>query len=343
VRGREDDGGDRREAGGGGAGEAGRRSRHGRIIGRLARMRSFRFSFNLRGLSSRADVLTLCRTGEAAGYDTVFVPDHLGGAAPFPLAVAAAEATSMRVGTLVLNAAFWNPALLAREVACVDLLTEGRLELGLGSGHMKWEFDEAGIGFESFDARADRLESMVRELRRFFTTPFARLPEGVTAPVPMQRVGFGGSGPPLIIGGTGDRLLRIGAEHADVLGVAGVFQIPGRPPGTFRLATAAEADERVGYARRLAGARADAIEWHLLVQVVQVTPDRRAAAADLVAASGSGMTVDEALETPYLLLGTVAQIAEQLRAHRERYGFSYVTVHQGYLETFAPVVEALRG
>lgn len=282
------------------------------------------------------------RTGEAAGYDTVFVPDHLGGAAPFPLAVAVADATAMRVGTLVLNASFWNAALLAREVACTDLLTEGRLELGLGSGHMKWEFDEAGIEFESFDARADRLEALIGDLRRFFTTPFERLPSGVTGPVPLQRTGFGGSGPPLIIGGTGDRQLQIGARHADVLGVAGVFQLPGRPPGTFRLATAAEADERIAYARRQAGARAAEIEWHLLVQVVQVTADRRAAAADLVAQSGSAMTVDEALETPYLLLGTVAQIADQLRAHRERYGFSYITVHQGYAEAFAPVIDVLR-
>jgi probable F420-dependent oxidoreductase len=305
-------------------------------------VRDFRFSFNLRGLASRADVLAVCRTGEAAGYDTVFVPDHLGGAAPFPLAVAAADATGMRVGTLVLNAAFWNPALLAREAACVDLLSEGRLELGLGSGHMKWEFDEAGIEFESFGARADRLEALIADLRRFFTTSFERLPPGVDAPVPVQRRGFGGTGPPLIIGGTGDRLLQLGAAHADILGVAGVFQVPGQPPGTFRLATAAEADERVGYARRLAGERAEEIEWHLLAQVVQVTSDRRAAAADLVAQSGSAMTVDEVLETPYLLLGTVAQIAGQLRAHRERYGFSYVTVHQAYMETFAPVIEALR-
>ena len=304
--------------------------------------RPFRFSFNLRGLASRADVLAVARAGEAAGYDTVFVPDHLGGAAPFPLAVAVAEATALRVGTLVLNASFWNPALLSREVACTDLLTEGRLELGLGSGHMKWEFDEAGIEFESFADRADRLEAMISDLRRFFTTPFAQLPEGVTAPVPLQRRGFGGSGPPLIIGGTGDRLLQIGAAYADILGVAGVFQVPGQPPGTFRLATAAEADERVGYARRQAGERADEIEWHLLVQVVQITPDRRAAAAEMIARHGSELTVDEALETPYLLLGTVAQIAEQLREHRERYGFSYVTVHQGYLEAFAPVIAALR-
>ena len=96
--------------------------------------------------ASRQAFVDECREAEGFGYDAVFAADHLGIPAPFPLLVAAAEATQrLRVGTLVLNAAFWNPALLAREVATTDILTDGRLELGLGSGHMKWEFDEAGI------------------------------------------------------------------------------------------------------------------------------------------------------------------------------------------------------
>src|SRR5262245_13523003 len=109
-------------------------------------MADFRFSFNVLGVSSAGQLAETCRRAERYGYDTVFTADHLGFAAPFPALVAAAAATErMRVGTLVLNAAFWNPALLAREAATTDVLTGGRLELGLGAGHMKWEFDEAGI------------------------------------------------------------------------------------------------------------------------------------------------------------------------------------------------------
>lgn len=201
-------------------------------------VRDFRFSFNVRRLATRDAVTRLCRQAEEYGYDTVFAADHLGAPAPFPLLVAAARdrcrghrATTR--GTLVLNVPFWNPALLAREVATTDILTGGRLELGLGAGHMKWEFDAAGITWEPFGTRADPLCVMVSELPRFFTTDFDTLPPGVETPRPVQRRGFGGSGPPLIVGGTDDRILRIAAEHADIVSVAGVYQLKGQPPGTF--------------------------------------------------------------------------------------------------------------
>jgi probable F420-dependent oxidoreductase len=306
-------------------------------------VREFRFSTNVFGIDSRAGFAATCRRVESLGYHTVFAADHLGMAAPFPVLVAAAEATDrLRVGTLVLNAAFWNPALLAREAATADILTDGRVELGLGAGHMKWEFDAAGIEWEPFGARARRLERTILELRRYFTTDFEQLREGLTAPKPVQRHGFGGSGPPLIVGGTGDRVLRVAAEHADIVGVAGVSQVRGAAPGTFRLGTAAEAAERVRFARECAGERADQIEWHLLVQAVVDTTDRRAAAQRLLDQYGAMMSVGELLETPYVLIGTVEEMAEQLREHRDRYGFSYLTVHAPYLEAFAPVIDRLR-
>jgi probable F420-dependent oxidoreductase len=308
-------------------------------------MRDFRFSFNVFGIPSRKALQDRCRRAESAGFHAVYVPDHLGAPAPFPVLVAAAEATErLRVGTLVLNAPFWNPTLLARDVAATDILTEGRLELGLGAGHMKWEFDAASIPWTGFGARAERLEETIIGLRRAFSaSDLTELPGG-SAPRPVQKVGFDGSGPPLIVGGTGDRILRIAGRYADIIGVAGVYQVPGRPPGTFRLATAAEAEERVRFAREQAGSRADDVEWHLLVQAVVPSPDRRSAAEELLSKFGEHMTmtVEEALETPYLLIGTPEQMAEQLRAHREHYGFSAVTVHEPYYEAFEPVVELLR-
>jgi probable F420-dependent oxidoreductase len=305
-------------------------------------VRDFRFSFNVFGIPSRDALPERCRRAESAGFHSVFAPDHLGAPAPFPVLQAAADATEhLRVGTLVLNAPFWNPALLAREAATLDTLSGGRLELGLGAGHMKHEFDTAGIPWEPFGGRARRLEQTITELRRFFTSDLAALPGG-HSPVPVQRTGFDGSGPPLIVGGTGDRVLSIAARYADIIGVAGVYQVPGKPAGTFRLGTAADADDRVRFAREQAGDRADDVEWHLLVQMVVPTDDRRAAAEDLVSRFGGEMTVDEALGTPFLLIGTPAQMAEQLRAHRERYGFSYITVHDPYYEAFEPVVELMR-
>jgi probable F420-dependent oxidoreductase len=312
-------------------------------------MGDFRFSFNLLGLRSSADFVETCREGERLGYDTVFAADHLGMPAPFPALVAAAAATErLRVGTLVLNAPFWNPALLAREVATTDVLTGGRLEVGLGAGHMKWEFDEAGIAWEPFGARADRLEATIDELTRLFAADGyerqATLREAFGVPVlaPVQRQGFAGSGPPLLIGGTGDRILRIAAARADIIGIAGTFQVEGRPPGTFRLATAAEAAGRIRYARECAGERADRVEWQVLLQSVRQTGDRRAVAEELSARYGGMLSAEELLETPFVLIGTVEEMAERILRDRERYGFTYYTVHGSFMEEFAPVIERVR-
>jgi probable F420-dependent oxidoreductase len=289
----------------------------------------------------------MCQHVEELGYDTLFATDHLGGGAPFQLAVAAAQATSrLRVGTLVLNAPFWNPALLAREIITADVLTDGRLEVGLGAGHMKWEFDEAGIAWEGFGARTDRMTATIAEISRIFAAGgYAQrraLEEhfGLKPLLPVQLRGFGGYGPPLLVAGTGERVLRTAATYADIVGIAGTRQVAGQPPGTFRLCTAAETDDLVAFARSCAGPRA--IEWQVLVQLVRVTDNRRAAAGELAEQYGPGMSPDDILQTPFLLIGSVDEIAAQVLASRERYGFTYYTVHGPFAESFAPVIERVR-
>ena len=160
--------------------------------------------------------------------------------------------------------------------------------------------------------------------------------------MPVQRQGFGGYGPPLLVGGTGDRVLRIAAQTADIVGIGGLFQIKGQPPGVFRLCTAAEADDRVRFARDCAGKRADTIEWHALTHVVMVTGDRPTAAADLAEQYQGTITAGEILETPFLFVGTIEEMAEQIIRNRDRYGFTYYTVHEPYLEAFAPVIDRVR-
>lgn len=309
----------------------------------------FRFATNVFALESAGAFAGRCRRIEALGYDTLFAADHLGVAAPFPTLVAAAQATErLRVGTLVLNAPFWNSELLARDVATTDVLTGGRLELGLGAGHMKWEFDEAGIGWEPIGRRVDRLEALIDGLGRRFAEggypQHAELRAGMgLAPLqPVQRRGFGGTGPPLLIGGTGDRVLQLAAERADIVGVAGAVQVPGQAPGVLRIATATEADERVRFARERAGARADRLEWQVLVQAVVVTDDREGAARALLERYGPMMSVEELLDTPFALIGTVERMADQVLRNRDRYGFTYYTVHGPYLEAFAPALERVR-
>jgi alkanesulfonate monooxygenase SsuD/methylene tetrahydromethanopterin reductase-like flavin-dependent oxidoreductase (luciferase family) len=156
------------------------------------------------------------------------------------------------------------------------------------------------------------------------------------------------------VGGTGDAVLQIAGQHAQIVGVAGVYQVKGQSPGTFRLGSAAEVDERIAFARAKAGARAEEIEWHLLVQAVAVTDDRRAAAEKILADQrvrfeSRGvtdervlLTVEEALKSPFLLIGTLDEIAAQLRRSRDRWGYSYITVHQPYMRTFGPVISRLR-
>ena len=312
-------------------------------------MSSFRFSSNIFGLTSRDEFAAMCRRAENYGYDTIFAADHLGNPAPFQVVVAAAAATErLRAGILVLNVPFWNPALLAREIATADILTGGRLEVGLGSGHMKWEFDEAGISWEPYDARADRLSATISELSRLFAgdgyEQQAELRQRLGSPplLPIQRHGFGGHGPPLLVGGSGERVLRIAAETADIVGIGGLFQVKGQPPGVFRLCTAAEADDRVRLARDCAGERADKIEWHALAQAVVVTSDRRKAAAGLAEQYRGPVTAEEILENPFLFVGTIDEMAEQIVRNRDRYGFTYYTVHEPYLDTFAPVIGRIR-
>lgn len=298
-------------------------------------MRDFRFGVNFFSPDSSDGWVEFCRQAEGQGYDVVHAPDHLGAPAPFPMLAAAAHATGrLRLGTYVLNAEFWNPALLAREIATVDRLSGGRLEIGLGAGHAKSEFDAAGIAWEPLATRVDRLTTMVAELDRMLGAAGA---DG-HVPRPAQR-----PRPPLLIGGTGDRALRLAAERADIVAYGGLLQAPGESPGTLQLITAAQADERVRFARAHLGGRADHVECSALVQHVEITPDRRAAAEKLVTEHVPYLTVEEALETPFLLLGTVDEMAQQLLDRRERYGISYVVVHQPYADALAPVIERMRG
>lgn len=316
-------------------------------------MRDFRFSFVVHNISSRDPFVARCRRAEKLGYDAVYVSDHLGGPAPFPALVSAAEATEqLRVGTLVLNSAFWNSHLLAREVATVDKLTDGRLDLGMGAGHMKWEFEAANVAWAPADVRVDRLAATIDDMAGLFAgggyDNAAENPFGAGEPTPVQQQGFGGYGPPLLIGGASERVLELAARRADIVGYSGVRQMPGEPAGTLRLLAAEQATKQVEFVRqRIADAtdepEYDEPEFQVLVQYVRITNDRRSVAEQLLADKAPYLTVDEVLECPFVLIGTETQVAEQVRANRERFGFSHISVHDPFMGAFAPIIEQLRG
>ncbi|MGK4585144.1 TIGR03621 family F420-dependent LLM class oxidoreductase [Kitasatospora sp. HPMI-4] len=294
-------------------------------------MREFRFGVNLVPMSGRQEWQQRCRTAEHLGYDVIAVPDHLGVQSPFPAMVAAAEATErVRVTSYVLNSAFWNPVLLAREVLSTDALTDGRLEVGIGTGYVRKEFEQAGLEWGTAGSRVGRLGDTVTALRALLAAPRA--------------LGFPGdpSEVPLLIGGNGDRVLRLAARHADIVSFAGAVLAKGSARGTLELISAEALAERVAFFEREAGDRAARLERNILIQTVLETDDRRKAAEALRRRSPY-LTVSQIAEVPTLLFGTAQEMAAALLERRERYGISYVCVQERDLTAFAPVVELLSG
>ncbi|MFD8396078.1 TIGR03621 family F420-dependent LLM class oxidoreductase [Streptomyces sp. NPDC059680] len=288
--------------------------------------RPFRFGVNLTAASTRQAWLDKCRRAEALGYDLIVVPDHLGVLAPFPALVAAAAVTERpRLATYVLNSGFYNPVLLAREVLTTQLVTGGRLELGLGAGHAKDEFETAGIPWTSPGTRVRRLTDTVTELRRIIDDPSLLGWSRTVEP------------PRLIIGGHGDKVLRLAAAHADVVAFAGATA------GTAHLAGADSMAERVAFFEAAAGDRAESIERNILVQAVIVTADRQRATDTLRRRAPHLGETNDLADLPTVLLGSPEDIASTLIARRERYGISSICVHEPAMAGFAPVIELLAG
>ena len=287
--------------------------------------RPFRFGVVLTG-GEPAGWAERSRRAEALGYDVVLAPDHLGLPAPLPsLGAAAAVTARARVGTFVLNTAFYDPGLLAREVATIDGVSGGRFELGLGAGYVRSEFDALGIPFGTASERLDRLERFLERLDGFLADPDLR-------PRPDQRP------VPIFLGGNGNRMLRIAVQHAGIVGFSGTTV---DADGRLTLIGGDDFADRVGYARAAAGARADEIEWNALVQVVAITDDREEAGERLRESWAPHLAIDEFLAAPTVLVGTVDEMAADLEERRQRLGLTYVSVLEPAMEDFALVVERL--
>ncbi len=309
-------------------------------------MKPFRFGVNVGPSRSRAEWVEKARRIEALGYDVLTVPDHLTEFfAPIPAIVCAAAATTtLRLGTNVLNNDFRHPVLVAREAATADLLTGGRLILGLGAGYMRSEYDQAGLAFDVGGVRVERLAEAVTVIKSLMTgepVSFAgrhyRISGHKIYPLPVQR-----PRPPIAIGGNGSRLLTIAAQEADIVGFSGItFRRGGVAPDLTGWKVA-EIDKRTRLVQEAAGARWAQLELNLLIQRVVMIDDRERAAEEL-ARRWNQLTPEEFMETPHLLIGTAGQMIEQLRAVRRRWGFSYFTIFEPYLNTLAPVVAELAG
>ncbi|MGH9229882.1 MAG: TIGR03621 family F420-dependent LLM class oxidoreductase [Acidimicrobiales bacterium] len=284
--------------------------------------------------ATRGEWLDRVRRIDDQGHDALLMPDHLGLWPPLtPLVVAAGASDRLRLGTQVLDNEFWNPVLLAREAAAADVLTDGRLELGLGAGHAAVEFAASGIPYDPPGVRVGRLAEAVPLVRRLLAGEVVnhdgayRLEGAATGLATAQ------SPVPVMVGGNGDRVLRIAAEHADIVGLVGVTAGTGRVHTDLSHFTWDGLVDRIAHVRRCAGPRFEGLELSVLVQRVTIAQDRRVAAEEFA----GGADVDVLLDSPFALFGSEAAIAEQLDRLRTEHGVTYVTTFEHSAETLGAI------
>jgi len=289
----------------------------------------------------RSQWLDQVRTAQDLGYSTVFISDHFSDKlAPLPALAMAAEHTTLCLGTLVLGNDFRHPVVLAKEAATADLLSEGRLELGLGTGWEEGDYRVSGIPKESPGMQVDRLEEAVRVLRGLWSPGEFHFDgehyqvhlEGRPEPAPGR--------PTLLIGGGGRRMLGMAGRFAEIVSISAA-EITTRQDLARGITMAGDLmDEKVGWIRAGAGDRMDQLELNVLLFGVEVG-DRAQAAANLVERWGG--TPDGILSSPHFLAGTVDEIVADLVDRRERWGISYPVVPMTAWHAMSPVVARLRG
>jgi probable F420-dependent oxidoreductase len=318
----------------------------------------FRFAVQTWSASSAKEWSDGARRAEALGYSALHLADHFLGpgeaiastnhpiqelAAVPAMAFAAAATQSLRIGCRVFCIDYRDPVVLAKEAATLDLLSDGRLELGLGAGWLRAEYEAAGIAFDPPGVRIDRLAEIVGALKAFMAGGMLDLDgrhvhwhgfEGLPRPVQQPH-------PPIMIGGGGPRVLRLAGREADVVSLnfnnrAGVIG-----PDGVRSSTAAETARKIGWVREGAGARFDALEIEIGAYFTFVTDTAKPVAEGL--AGAFGLSPEEMQQHPHALIGSVDAVCEELERRREAYGISYVTVGADAAEAFAPVVARLHG
>lgn len=273
----------------------------------------FRFGVSLINVGSRSDWRKRVRDVEGMGYDVLQVPDHLGMLSPFTALVAAADVTNMRLGTYVLNAGVVSSPYLARTVADVHRLTDGRLELGLGAGYVPDEFKAVGLPFGPGGERLRKLSQTLDETRTMLTAEADK-------PVP-----------PILLAGAGDRMLRFAAREADIFSfsiMAGITAGLG-PEEAFA--------RRVRVLREAAGDRD--VELNLFVAAVGASVSELDLA---IVRQASGFDDAQLAKLPGVLVGSPSEIADRLRRYREEYGVSYISVLEPHMTMFADVIKQLR-
>jgi probable F420-dependent oxidoreductase len=316
-------------------------------------MRPVRFGVLAENARTPDDLIRTARLAEDAGFSTLLIRDHLV-EHPFDhqlgpltaLAFVAVATRRLRVGTLVLSNDFRHPAVLAKEVATLDALSGGRVELGIGAGFLRREYEEAGLPFDPPGVRVGRLEESLRLLKRL-------LAAGPDQPVTHHGVHYRVDGlrpfppsvqrphPPIHVAAARPRMLGIAAREADIVNVqtvstdGGVLtdDPAGRGPEAFV--------RQVERLREAAGDRMDRLEISTVATVV-ITDRPRQAAEDVARRRGwGGLGAGEVLAMPSMLVGPPERVAELVAERRERFGLTYLVISDGRLAQVAPALAGL--
>ena len=306
--------------------------------------RGFRFGVQVSKETTAKGWAELARRTEAAGYEVLTMPDHFTDQlAPIPALMAAASATTtLRVGALVFDNDYKHPVVLAKELATIDLLSDGRLEIGLGAGWMISDYEEAGMPYDSPKVRIDRFIEGVAVIRGAmadgsfsFSGDHYTITNYNGQPKPMQ------ARPPLLIGGGGKRVLSYAAREADIIGINGTLTAGVVGPEALETMTAESVDEKVAIVAAAGAHRINDIEMNIRTFFVKITNDRAATVEGISSMFGVSKELIDA--SPFALIGSVEECIEQLLERRERWGFSYTIVGAENIDECAPIVAALRG
>ncbi len=307
--------------------------------------RAFRFGVQEQSAPSGRAWRDKARLVESLGYKALYLPDHFGDQlGPIAALMAAADAmTTLRVGSLVFDNDYRHPAVLAKEVASLDLLSDGRFDLGLGAGWMASDYEQSGIPYDSPGVRIERMEEGLAIIKGLLAGgPFSfsgkhyRITSAEGYPAPVQK-----PHPPIVIGGGGRRMLQLAAREADIINVNFDTREGRVNRKLARTGLAGPTEEKLAWIREAAGDRIEEIELSVWIFSATITNDAAALAGTM--AVGMGVEAADVLDTPHFLMGTVDEVVEVLQQRRERYGISYPILPGEAAESFAPVVERLTG